>query len=405
MRYGIFILAAATGLLLGACGTDEADTGKGALVEPDLDGGKTDVIDRVKVLGRLTSEEPVTGSFTKDLEFQAYTFDVFEAGKATLEVTQKGSSRKLDTSMFLYGPQKNGRFSDDKLAGDDDSGWGALSRLRDVTLEPGTYLVVLGTATGDGRGNYRLVLDCADNVCLRHGDDVDLSQCPLELEEWLTECVEETASDLEVSAAEGWSICRDNLDVLDTFESLCFEDAFTRAPAWCAAGDEAFSVSLLPACTNLLDERLASPDSDIALTAAPVSDEMDEQVEIGAEVCEDFCSIFASAFLYNSPNDVPPTATEAVNAVLAGGGLEGDGAWLNEGEVGKDELASDLVFREMDGFVAAAQAHTRSELFFVGRASFSSTPFPAVDAHTQAWVMVFPETGWFVVLEITDFTE
>jgi hypothetical protein len=404
MKFSILTLMLAAGLFATACGDAPAEDGKGALVEPDLEGGKSDVIDRVKVLGRLVAGEPVTGAFTKDLEFQAYTFDVFNAGPVTLEITQKGSTRKLDTSMFVYGPQKNGRFADDKLAKDDDSGWGALSRLRDLSLEPGTYLVVLGTATGDGRGNYRLVLDCADSVCLQDTGDVDLDACPLEVEEWLTECIEETVADLDTSARDAWEICRDNLDVLDTFESLCFEDAFRRAPAWCSAGDEAFSEKLLPACTDLIDGRLAPTESDIALTAAPVSDEMDEQVEVGAEVCEDFCSIFASAFFYTTQDGLPPTASEAVNAVIAGG-LDDHGMWINEGEVAAAELSSDLGFREMGGFIAAAQAHTRSELFFVGRASFSSTPFPSVDAHTQAWVMVFPETGWFVVLEITDFTE
>lgn len=402
MKRGFWILWMVVAALA-ACG-DAGDAEKGAPVEPDLGGGKSDVIDRVKVQGRLSSGEPVTGSFTKDLEFHAWTFDVFKDGAVTLDVTQKGSSRGLDTSMFLYGPQKSGRFSDDKLAKDDDSGWGALSRLKGVELEAGTYLVVLGTATGDGRGNYRMLLDCADESCVRHVD-TDLDACPDEVEEWLTECIQDTTFELETGARESWEICRDEIDVQDMFDSLCFEDAFTRAPDWCLAGADAFSERLLPACTDVLDERHAPVVSDIELAPARLSDELELEIEHGAEFCDDFCTVFGSAFLYTSADGTPPTAAEAVNAVLASGRLENEGIWVNDGEVAKDEVAGHLNFRGMEDFVAEAQDHTGSELFFAGGASYSDQPFAGVDAFHQLYVMVFPETGWFIVLEITDFTE
>lgn len=124
--------------------------------------------------GALQWGEPVEGQFVQDFEYHAYTLDVAAGSRITLEITQQGSSRDLSTVMVLYGPpQANGER--ERLAVDYDSGWGGLSKLKEVTLvNAGLYLVTVGTATGLGRGNYRLLLSCEAGNCVPEHTPLEL---------------------------------------------------------------------------------------------------------------------------------------------------------------------------------------------------------------------------------------
>jgi hypothetical protein len=134
---------------------------------PDLGDGKADVADRVDLKGALAWEVPVDGEMTEDLEFHGYTLEARAGAVATVEVTQAGSSRSMDSALFVYGPRSDsGGYGTEAIAFDDDSGWGRLSRLRDLVLdEGGTYLVGVGTHDGRGRGRYRLEASCPDGDC------------------------------------------------------------------------------------------------------------------------------------------------------------------------------------------------------------------------------------------------
>jgi len=150
------LVGAGLGIGLCAC-TAEATTSD--IVEPPFD-GKADLADSVTPKGALAYGEAVEGAFTSDLEFHAYTFAAVAAADVTLEVTHLGSSSTLDTTLFVFGPRDSEGGSGPRLATDNDSGYGKLSKVSVSTAGQGTYTVVIGTADGLGRGHYRLELRC-----------------------------------------------------------------------------------------------------------------------------------------------------------------------------------------------------------------------------------------------------
>lgn len=176
-RFAAALVLACLAMLAG-CGESGPDK---ALLEPALDDGKTDVTQSVTVIGELGWGEQgaLANSFVQDLEFHGYTVAVRAGAEVRLEITQKGSSKSLDTSLFLYGPRTAaGGFGTAALARDDDSGWGRLSKLGSVTLATeGTYLVVVGTDDGLGRGNYRLMASCLSGDCAPIVTPAEQGQC------------------------------------------------------------------------------------------------------------------------------------------------------------------------------------------------------------------------------------
>lgn len=152
------------GLLLTAF-TACADADRGPLVEPAIIDGKADASDRVTMLGGITFGGAAQTAFTEDLEWHGYTLAVRPDAVVTLDVTQKGSSRSLDTTMYLYGPKTAAGYGTTATVYDDDSGYGRLSRLKKQKLAGGEWLVVIGTRDGRGRGNYRLEMSCDSGEC------------------------------------------------------------------------------------------------------------------------------------------------------------------------------------------------------------------------------------------------
>jgi 5'-nucleotidase (lipoprotein e(P4) family) len=91
-------------------------------------------------------------------------FYAAEATKVSLEVTQGGSTPGLDTVLKVYGPRLADGTYPKTLATDEDSGYGKLSKIRDLTITiPGFYLaeVSFGEAAtaADGK-KARLKLAC-----------------------------------------------------------------------------------------------------------------------------------------------------------------------------------------------------------------------------------------------------
>ncbi|MFT7579049.1 MAG: deoxyribonuclease-1 [Myxococcota bacterium] len=150
---------------LGACA--DADVAKAPMSAPQLADFKSDSAGAtLNERGQLAFGDEVFGEFTVDDQLEAYTFEASAGARITLDNTHKGSSRALDSMLFLYGPlDATGKPGAEPIASDDDSGWGRHARIKGFTLPArGTYMAVLGTYAGLDRGRYRLTLTC-DEVC------------------------------------------------------------------------------------------------------------------------------------------------------------------------------------------------------------------------------------------------
>lgn len=185
--------------LVSACG-ESADEAAGAPIpEPFVaDEAKADVADRVVMRGELAFGTPVTGVFAEDLQFDAWRLSARGGAKVSLEVTQAGTSRSLDSVLFVYGPKGASGYGTQSIARDDDSGWGPHPRLRDLTVPTtGEYLVVVGTRDGQGRGKFRLAPTCPAGDCAAPVVALPTA-CPAMLATGLRDCAAQQTSDTSV---------------------------------------------------------------------------------------------------------------------------------------------------------------------------------------------------------------
>ena len=229
-----------------ACPLAVACSGKGDPVEPPIAGGKTDISDRVPVLGPLELGGAVEGVIDEDLEFHGYTLEVRPGSRVKLDVTQRGSSRGLDTTLFVFGPASEaGGYGSDAIAFDDDAGWGTLSRLSDLELaEGGRYLVVVGTYDGQGRGRYRLAATCLSGAC----GPLPGGHCHAVIAEDIRACVADFMADPDnwaTSELEAVELCADAEPVADAYDEVC---AAPSPPDFCAGSYEEFVRQELPIC-------------------------------------------------------------------------------------------------------------------------------------------------------------
>lgn len=228
-------------------------SGRGDPLFPELGDGKADVADRVDVKGALAWEVPVDGAMTEDLEFHGYTLDARAGALATVEVTQAGSSRSMDSSLFIYGPRSaSGGYGSEAIAFDDDSGWGRLSRLRDLELaEGGTYLVVVGTHDGRGRGRYRLKASCPAGDCA----PVAAGECHPVVAEAVLACVADQVANADagtMTAIDALELCVDAEVIAPAYDQIC-----ASAPEpFCERPFEEFAAAQAVACRWELDDRL-----------------------------------------------------------------------------------------------------------------------------------------------------
>lgn len=227
---------------------------EGPLVTPPFGDGKADVGDRVVDRGPLAFGVAVEAEIVEDLEFHGYTLAARPGAIVTLDVTQRGSSRSIDTSLFVYGPRSDaGGYGTEAIAFDDDAGWGRLSRLTRLELAAGgTYLVVVGTHDARGRGRYRLEPRCESGECapLEPPPPAE-GACPAAFAAAITACIDDHVENdpewfYSMTRRDLVEQCADVEILAPAYDALC---AGAAPPAeLCALGLEGVAREHVPTC-------------------------------------------------------------------------------------------------------------------------------------------------------------
>jgi hypothetical protein len=260
----------ATALVSACTPADEND-----VLRPLTD-DKTDLnLAAITERGTLAFSDEAAGEFDADFEFFGYRFGARAGAQVTVEITQRGTARDLDTTLFVYGPQVTGY--SDEIAFDDDSGWGAQSRLEELELPAdGVYLIVVGTADGRGRGQFNLALGCDSDSCLMAEEAFSCD----EFQDIVTDCVHEFVDEYlaesdwgyedcpnghcpvdEDTIDEGWHFCTGDAEVVrDNRYIVCDDYGTVRpVPSWCTEPVEAFFAETWADCPSSLTK---PPPSD-----------------------------------------------------------------------------------------------------------------------------------------------
>ncbi|HRE88487.1 MAG TPA: proprotein convertase P-domain-containing protein [Myxococcota bacterium] len=249
--------------LLLALTTACADEAVGPALAPDLAEGKADAGDKVTKKGALGlgADLAVSASFTEDLEFHGFELTLGEGADVRIEVTQKGTTRGLDTTMYVYGPRDTatGAFGTTAKAFDDDAGYGKLSLLKSMkAASGGTFLVVIGTRDGRGRGNYRLEARCNNDRCAPPVEPE--AACHPEFKAAIADCVTDWQADPDYddSVLSAWDLtyqCADVEPLAPVRDALCEGGQY----GFCALEMEDFATGYVAGCRTealhaLLDE-------------------------------------------------------------------------------------------------------------------------------------------------------
>jgi len=163
------------GSLLTAC----ADPGEGEDGAADIQGEevKADGTPGIEVTARIKPGSVDTALSTA-IPRRGYVFYAGVDTKVSLEVTQAGSASGLDTKLVVYGPRLADGTYPKTLASDEDSGYGKLSKIKDLTITiPGFYLVEtsFGAAATPADGKKaRLKLSCTGTCDSTLPIDTDL---------------------------------------------------------------------------------------------------------------------------------------------------------------------------------------------------------------------------------------
>jgi hypothetical protein len=379
-------LALALALIV-ACDVDD-DT-DGGLVEPSFD-AKSDELSGVEDGGELTFGGEASGVFERDFQFFGYTFEAREDAEVTIEVTQKGSSQALDTTLFLYALTDGEEPR--RIVVDDDDGFGALSRIDRFRLfEAGRYAVVIGTKDAGGRGKFRVTLACDSGECgaVKPPD----TPCPRAMQAGMVECLHDTSSDFSLESRFDELIteaCATESD-LETFR----EDACAESTEPFCEGDqaiiacEAFALASYPSPERV--KGLLTEIDDPAMQAL-------EDAAHASDVCGEFdadagCVFAGSIFTYD------PAQSIALAELLAHARTQ-----LDSGPgVAAEQDTPDGPAAAFDGFMGffGIGAEAKALLDALGvdlsganvATAFGEFQFSGGDCQADIVVVQFPDTG------------
>lgn len=249
--------------LLVALSAGCADDARDPALAPDLAEGKADAGDKVTKKGALGlgADLAQSAAFTEDLEFHGFELALGEGADVRVEVTQKGTTRGLDTTLYVYGPRDTttGAFGTSAKFFDDDAGYGKLSLLKSMKAPAGgTYLVVIGTRDGRGRGNYRLEARCNNDRCAP--PPTPEAACHADFKAAIASCVADWQADPDYddSVLSAWDLtyqCADVEPLAPVRDALCEGGQY----GFCALDMEAFATTYVAGCRTealhaLLDE-------------------------------------------------------------------------------------------------------------------------------------------------------
>ncbi len=260
-------------LIVGLFGCAEDSESPKVIAEPVV--GGADSLRSVDVRSRLKFEEAVEGVINEDMTFHGYEFASMPTGQFSVEVTQLGTSRGLDTSLWVYGRASGSNW--ERIAFDDDAGWGALSKVKGLKAgDFKEFMAVVGTADSMGRGDYRLSLTCDNDACV---DDtiISVDGCDDTVFEVYDACVVHDLESAEYTPDEpGEEIaidyCGDNSGALETYDEECQGEA--GEAAYCRISrDDVKSVS--GACLTRLKAAYYVVDP-ISLSHLELSAELEE---------------------------------------------------------------------------------------------------------------------------------
>ena len=365
-RLGSIATLTIVALVAAACvATDDKGVPAG---EPDI-AGKADFVDQVSMKGELALAETEgaliaegTESFTEDFEYHGYTLMTQGSAVLRIEVTQRGTSRGLDTALYVYGPRNDSGEYEERLGFDDDTGWGQLSRIDGfVPPETGQYLIVVGTYSGLGRGNYRLEVECLSGDCL----DVTVpTSCPDRVASDIHECIEEwlAEGDYENTRNEAFIAC--TTDYAGDFYDYACDSSYHAPEEWCPAGLEVFLSDIMPACVTELSGHYPEDRPPLRLEGRTMSDVISDRLEQGPE-----WSMGATGESYTV--EAPSSGEEITFEWILDSVRqinENSARYGNNGEVGVDSFSSFASSYELgDDFIDLLEADAGSEIFRLGQ--------------------------------------
>lgn len=152
-----------------ACGAD-APEGKGdPSPEPERyeeSVGKADSFFNPTEHGLTGFSSAVPGEFKGSANFHAYDFTLRGEASVSIETFMGvGGDPALDTVLYLYRQQADGRWGRYVAKNDDFSGAHRWSRIADLKLTAGSYRAIVKTYRYGAEGPFNLIVDCAGDGC------------------------------------------------------------------------------------------------------------------------------------------------------------------------------------------------------------------------------------------------
>jgi len=379
-------LAVVITLAFGACAAETKGPG---LPPPDL-AGKADFADRVSMKGALELAESGGAllaergaEFSEDFEYHGFRLRTRAGSKLKIEVTQRGTSRGLDTILYVYGPYGSGGYQA-RLDMDDDAGWGSLSRIDELEApETGDYLVVVGTHDGIGRGGYNLAATCLTGDCLDGGEAP--ATCPSRVEESIYDCVEMFISEggYENTRHEGFAVCITDYNDWH-YEAACH--ATSSVEDWCLGGYESYRLDVLPGCVAALEGAFPEDRDRLGFAHRAFDSELESRLEGTWSEC---CSASGASMTVIAPESGEDVTLEwVVDSIRQAD--EMSGIWHTNASGDLAGFNSQAGAYDLgDDFVTRLSADAGSDAFSLGHLSANWYPAAGAEAWEDIYVFHF----------------